>query len=177
MSEPSPRKPIPTWLAGAVITLLSLQMALLWMQGSMLERQHGTLLSLRQDIQELSESLDDYQGATDSGASGETLRPTRMRPSRRHALQRVRLQDQQEQEGDGQRALRKDLEEQRKSEKEAVAKAREVRSQLSYEENARKAEEKARIEAETHKYRPLIWIGVAVALGAMFLRSWLRNRG
>jgi FtsZ-interacting cell division protein ZipA len=183
MSEPTPRKLLPTWLAGAIVTLLSLQLALLWMQGSMLERQHGTLLSLRQDIQELTESLDDYQSSADSGASGEALRPTLHRGHGHRPLQRVRLQEQQEQqerqdrEGDGQQALKKELEAQRKSEKDAVAKAREVRSQLSYEENARKAEEKARIEAETHKYRPLIWIGVVVALGAMFLRSWMRNRG
>jgi len=158
MNEPASPSPLPRWLIGAVLTLLTAQVGLLWMQGSMLERQHGVLQSLRQDMQDLTESLDEFQGNFDQGAD-ETVRPSRHPLHPRRPLQRVRLQQEPQEEKD---PIRKELEDSRKSEKEAVEKARDVRSKLSYEENARKADEKAKIEAETHKYRPLIWIGVAV---------------
>jgi membrane protein involved in colicin uptake len=94
---------------------------------------------------------------------------------------RVRLQEPDEEtrkrERDGDQGVRKELEDQRKSEREAIEKAREVRSQLSWSENARKAEEKAKLDAVNHKSRPLLWIGVGVAILALLLRSWLRNRG
>jgi len=171
MNESAPRTGLPRWLGAAVLALLGFQVALLWMQGSLLERQHGDLVALRQEIQDLAESLDAAQGAYDGGGDG-ALRPSRRTVRGGRALARVVLQ---ETEKDG--GVPKELADQRKSEREAVAKARDVQSKLSIEENARKAEEKARVEAETHKYRPLVWIGVVVALGALFLRSWMRNRG
>ena len=173
MNEPASPSPFPRWIVGAVLTLLTAQVGLLWLQGTMLERQHGVLQSLRQDMQDLTESLDEFQGNFDPGAD-EHARPSSHRMRRHQPLQRVRLQQEPQEEKD---PIRKELEDSRKSEKEAVEKARDVRSKLSIEENARKADEKAKIEAETHKYRPLIWIGVAVGLLAMFLRSWMRNRG
>jgi hypothetical protein len=173
MSEPSNNGGLPRWAVGAVVALLAFQVGLLWMQGSMLERQHGDLQSLRQDVQDLSDSLDQFTGSFDQEDSGDGyLRPSRHR-IRHRAPGLVRVQDKEGGEGEG---VKKELEEQRKSEKDAVAKARDVREKLSIEENARKAEEKAKLEAESHKYRPLIWGGVVVALAALFLRSWMRNR-
>lgn len=170
-TQPTP-KPQPSWLLGAVVTLLLLQVGLLWMQGSMLERQHGTLMGLRQDMQDLTESLDNFQGNFDQGAEDGTLRPSSRRIHPRRGLQRVRLQDQ---EG-GDQGVRKEMADQRKSEREAIDKAREAQSKLSLAENYRKAEEKKRLEAEQNKWRPFLWGGAAVALLALVLRSWLRNR-
>jgi len=170
-NQPTP-KTQPSWLLGAVVTLLLLQVGLLWMQGSMLERQHGTLMGLRQDMQDLTESLDNFQGNFDQGASDGTLRPSSRRVHPRRGLQRVRLQDQ---EG-GDQGVRKEMADQRKSEREAIDKARETQSKLSLAENYRKAEEKKRIEAEQNKWRPFLWGGAVVALLALVLRSWLRNR-
>jgi len=170
MSTDNQAKSAPR-LLWAVATLLGLQVGLLWMQGSMLERQRGDLLGLRQDMQELAESLDQFQSSFDQGASSGAVRPSRYRPRVRHGAVRVRLQEQ-----DGDQGVRKEMADQRKSERDAVAKARDTQEKLSIAENYRKAEEKARIEAETHKYRPFIWGGVVLALLAMFLRSWLRNR-
>jgi hypothetical protein len=157
---------IAPWLQGAVLTLLAFQVGLLWMQGSLLERQHGDLLSLRQDVQDLTESLDQFQGSFDQGSGDGSARYRKLRP---RGVQRVRLQEEED-------PVKKELAAQRKSERDAVDKARDVRSKLSIEENARKAEEKAKVEAETHKLRPFIWGGVVIALLAMVLRSWLRNR-
>jgi hypothetical protein len=161
-----------TLLGGAVVTLLTFQVGLLWMQGSMLERQHGDMVNLRLDVQDLTEALDSQDSF--DGEGGGTAQPSRYRVHARHRALRVRL-DEPEHESD--KGVRKEMEDQRKSERDAIDKAREARSQLSIEENARKADEKAKIEAETHKYRPLIWIAVGLGLLAMFVRSWLRNRG
>lgn len=168
-TEPSPNP--SSWLMGAVVTLLAFQVGLLWMQGSMLERQHGALAGLRQDVQDLTESLEDFQGTFDQDSTDESLRPSRHRIHPRRGVQRVRLQEQ-----DGDQGVRKEMADQRKSEREAIEKAREAQSKLSIAENYRKAEEKARIEAQTHTLRPFIWGGVILALLALGLRSWLRNR-
>ncbi|BDU77641.1 hypothetical protein [Mesoterricola sediminis] len=171
MNEPRPRTGLPTWLGGTLLVLLGFQVGLLWMQGSLLERQHGDLVAMRQDIQDLAESLDQLTGAYDGSEDG-TARPSSAAPAGRRPLVRVRLQEQ-----DKDSNVPKDIADQRQAERDALAKAREVQSRLSLEENARKAEEKARREAEGRRYRPLVWGGVIVALAALFLRSWLRNRG
>ncbi len=169
-TEPNP-KPQPSWLLVAIASLLLLQVGLLWMQGSMLERQHGSLMGLREDIQDLTESLDSFQGNFDPGADEGMLRPSSRRIHPRRGLQRVRLQEQ-----DGDQGVRKEMADQRKSEREAVEKAREAQSKLSIAENYRKAEEKKRLEAAGNRWRPLLWGGAVVALLALVVRAWLRNR-
>lgn len=165
--------PTPRWLAWAIVALLSGQMVLLWLQGSLLQRQHGDLQALRQDVQDLADAVEGLQDSFDPGAPGESLQPSRHRPARRRgAVVRVLLQ-----EGDSDQGVRKELENQRKAEREAVEKARETQEKLSLAENARKAEEKARLQAEGRKVSPLLWIGAAVLFGAVLLRSWLRRRG
>ena len=172
MSEPSPKSVPPSWLAGAVVGLLTAQLALLWMQGSLLERQHGELQGLRQDVQELTESLDDAQGTYDQGSFDGKARPSRDRHRQRRQAVLVRLQ-----EGGGDAGVRKELEDQRKSEREALDKARDVREKLSLEENARKADEKKQLEAPANRYRALMWAGAALVLVILAVRSWLGKRG
>ena len=173
MSEPSNRTEMPRWLAGALVILLTLQLGLLWMQGTLLERQHGDLQGLRQDVQDLSESLDQFEGAFDQGAEDGSVRPSRYRrPPPRRAAVRVLLQ---EPDRDG--AARKDLDDTKKSAQEALAKARDVREKLSWDENARKAEEKAKLDRETHRIRNYVSIAAAVGLLALVVRAWLRSRG
>lgn len=171
MTEPAKKTEMPRWLATALVTILACQVGLLWMQGTLLERQHGDLQGLREDVQDLTESLEQFEDAFDQGATDGAVRPS-SRPILRHrAAVRVRLQE------EGDQGVRKELADQRKSEREALDKARDARQKLSWEENQRKAEEKAKVEAEAHKLSPLIWVGVVVALLALFLRSWFRNRG
>lgn len=172
MNEPETRPAVPRWILGAVLTLLTLQVGLLWLHGAMLERQHADLAALREDVQDLSDSLDEFQGTFDDTGSG-GLSPSRQRirhrPSR---LVRARMQEQ-----DPEEAQKKQIEEQRKAEKEAVAKARDLREKVSFEENARKAEEKAKVEKAVTPWRNMVAAGVAVALFALLLRAWARRRG
>ena len=183
MSEPAAPPTLPRWLAAAVIALLATQVGLLWLHGAMLERQHGELQGLRQDVQDLSENLEDFEGNFDQGASDPTVRPSRYRPRkhRRPAAVRVRIEEPEGKarrgEDDTDQAVRKELDNQRQSEREAVAKAREVQSKLSWEDNARKASEKARLDAPNHPPRRWLWYGSGAALLVLFMRSWLRKRG
>lgn len=171
MNEPQPRPSVPSWIQGAVLVLLAAQVGMLWMHGSMLERQHADLRSLREDVQDLAESLDDFQGSLDDTGSGD-LRPSRLRSRRPHPrIHRIRME-----EPDPEEAQRQRVEDQRKAEKEAVAKARDVQEKLSLEANARKADEKAQVEAKAHPFRRLGWIGAAVVVLALLVRAWLRRR-
>jgi hypothetical protein len=174
MSEPESRPTVvPRWFLAAVIALLTVQVGMLWLHGSLLERQHADMAALREDVQDLADSLDEFQGTfDDTGSDG--LSPSRWRHGvRHHAALRVRLDEPQDPED----AQRKAIENQRKAEKDAVAKARDLNEKLSITENARKADEKAKAEAATHPYRHLVWAGVALGVLALLLRSWARRRG
>jgi hypothetical protein len=171
MNEPQPRPSVPSWIQGAVIMLLAAQVGMLWMHGSMLERQHTDLRALREDVQDLAESLDDFQGSLDDTGSGD-LRPSRNRLHRAHPrIQRVRMEEPDPEEAQRQRVV-----DQRKAEKEAVAKARDVQEKLSLEANARKADEKAQAEAKAHPSNHLGWFVAAAAVLALLVRAWLRRR-
>jgi cell wall-associated NlpC family hydrolase len=179
MSEPKATLQIPAWLGGTVITLLTLQLGMLWLQGSLLHRQHGDLQGLREDVQYLSDSLDQNQTAQDDAdePGPKPARTRKRRAPRQPQAARVRFIQDTDSEADREKAARKDLEDVRKSEREAVAKARDVQEKLSISENIRKADEKARLEAEGQRWRPWLWLAGGVAVVAMFLRSWLRRRG
>jgi hypothetical protein len=90
---------------------------------------------------------------------------------------RVAMRRAEPPEPDEDKALKKDLEATRQSERDAVAQARDVRQKLSIEENLRKAEEKAKLEAAGKSWPPLVWAALGVALVALLVRSWQRRRG
>jgi len=172
-TEPTPT--LPRRFAIAIVALLSAQLGLLWMQGSMLERQHGDLQSLRQDVQDLSENLEQFEGSFDQGASDSFVRPSsrRLPGHRRGRALRVRLEEQRSESDEG---VRKQLEENRKSEREQVDKAYELKAKLSLAENARIADEKAKVEAAAHPTRRLASIAMAVVLGVLLVGFWLKRR-
>jgi hypothetical protein len=175
MSEPKPTVRISPWLGGSVLTLLVLQLGMLWLQGSMVQRQRQDIQGLREDVQAMSDSLDEDSQSGDSPADGR-LSPARLRSHRRRPARAVRAAYFQEQ-GDQQEAdARKDLDKTMASAKEAVAKARDTQQKMSISENIRKADEKAKVEAEGQKFRPWLWGAAAVALLLMVARS-LRKRG
>lgn len=177
MSDP---KPTPTitmapWVGGSVLTLLVLQLGMLWLQGTMLQRQHEDLLGLREDVEALAESLDQGDDAWNSAEEG-LPSPARQRVPRRRAPRVTRaafLQNPPDEDA----AVKKDLDDTKKSATEAVAKARDTRDKLSITENIRKADEKAKVEAQGRTWRPWLWAGAGLALLAMVARSWLRRRG
>jgi hypothetical protein len=179
-ATPPPPPPSPQrWLGPGVLTLLGLQLALLWVQGVQLNRQHQDLVNLRTDVQELAESLD--QGAQPD--YGEEANP--YVPGRHHGRaprwQRVRQEPKSESKpaddlDPATQAAQKDLKEARESARKGVEDARKAQSQLSLSENARKAEEKAKVQEARAAWEVWVLVAGLVVLGAFLVRGWLRAR-
>jgi hypothetical protein len=181
MSQSNAPPAYPKWLSVSIIVLLTAQVGLLWTHGSMLQRQHEDIQGLREDLQNLEEDLYQDQDGWDSNEEQPNPQPTRMarHPRPRRAVRMAWMQGQSPAPAGGEdaqeQAARKDLDAARQSGQEAVAKARTVQGQLSLEENARKAEEKARIMREGESWRIWMWVGAAVAAAALMLRLKLRR--
>jgi O6-methylguanine-DNA--protein-cysteine methyltransferase len=176
---------VPKWLSAAVVGLLTLQVGLLWTQGSLLQRQHEDLQSLRGDVQDLAASLDQGYDDGDSQELDPDVRPARLplrHPRLRHLgarPQRINyLHAQQPPEpSQPEDQARQELDASRQSAQQALAQARTAQSQLSYADNARKAEEKAAAEAAgSALQRNLLWGTLAVVLAAFGVRWMLRRR-
>ena len=164
---PSP-SPLPSWLAPALVGLLGLQLGLSYLQGRMLHGQSQELRAIREELQAIGESLD--QGQSGSGqeyGEEESLAPARHRAPRLRPVLRIQEDD----------AIRKELEASRDSAQKAVELARDTQQKLSWEENARKAEEARKRRAAERDWTPLLVGGLAVGLLAILVRSWLRRRG
>jgi hypothetical protein len=162
------------------VILLVLQLGLLWTHGSMLQRQHDDLQALREDVQDLADSLDQDQDQQDWDTTG-AARPARMRPGlRAHrpfgGLVRARHQAPAADPDSGDRAAAQELDASRRSAQEAVAQARDTQQKLSVPEAFRKAEARSALNA-AGAGRRWLW-GLAVALLALTgLRAVLRRRG
>lgn len=173
MTEPDsrPRPMLPRWLAPAIVVLLFMQLVLAWVQGGLLHRQHKELLALREDVQVLTETLE--EGLWQEDEIEGSLAPAYRRP-RHGALQRVCLV--QEVPPQEEEPAQKELQETTRSAQDAVKKAREAQSQLSIEENYRKAEEKKALESGSSRWQ--MWALVALGAGLLTLgvRAWLRSR-
>lgn len=160
-----------SWFAGLVLALLAGQLGLLWVQGRLLHRQHLDLVDLKAEIQYLSESLD---AALAEPGADETLAPARApRLRRRQAMVKASIQSQEE----PQDAAAKELQAARESARKAVKDSREVQSKLSIEENARKAEEKAKVKGTWEMGTKAFLIALGAGLLAMAARAWMRRRG
>lgn len=172
MTDPSQPPRFPSWLAPTVVTLLVMHLGLTWIQGSLLHRQNEELRALREDVQILSDTIEQGLMASDEPVD---LEPARSRGRvQRHVLRVRRIQAPPPSEED---AARKELQDSADSAKKAVNDAREVQSKLSIEENIRKADEKARIEATEHTGRNWLFIALGAGLVGVLVRAWLRRRG
>lgn len=170
MSEPEPSRSLPRWLAPAVVVLLGLQVALLYVQGAQLHQHRGELRALREDVQDLTEALDEAVYAEESSyrrSHHQRILPKRL-PSKGGAFQRVILEEDPE-------PAAKELEASRKENQKAVEKAQDTKEKLSLESNAKKAEEKAKVEAEKHKWGRYAGLGLGLALLGLVIRSLLRR--
>ena len=173
MTEPSQPPRFPAWLAPAMAVMLGLQVILTWLHGSLLERQHQDLLDLREDVQMLTDSLDQGEPLDDS--QEEAWIPARRAHARKRPLQRVALRRQAQPAEEEQ--ARKELQDAQASAQKAVTEAREVQSKVSIEENARKAEEKAKVDAAENAWQKWLWGALGLGLVAMAIRAWARRRG
>ena len=71
----------------------------------------------------------------------------------------------------------KELQASKDSAQKAVQEAREARSKLSFEENARKVEEARKVKAATISWQKWSWGAIALVFLALVARSSMRRRG
>lgn len=172
--NPQPATPQNSWLGRMVVALLCAQLGMTWLQGRLLHRQHQDLLDLRGEIQFLAESLE--QDIAEAVPDEMSLAPAR-HPRRLARRSFVRTAHISMQEENPDQAASKDLEASKASAQKAVKDAREVQGKLSITENARKAEEKAKIQGVQHSGAKWFLIALGAGLLAMVVRGWLRRRG
>ena len=157
-------------LRWTIPTFLALQLGLLWIQGAQLHRQNQAMQGLREDIQALTESLENSQSATSSDEEGGTV-PARFQQRPEPPAQVAVLGVEEEQE-----AAAKDLKAARDSAQKAVKDARDVQSKLSIEENIRKADEAKKVQAATDTWHRWVWGAIALVVLALVIRSVLQRR-
>ncbi|NWJ39664.1 MAG: hypothetical protein HXX12_01685 [Geothrix sp.] len=151
-------------------TFLALQLGLLWIQGAQLHRQNQVLLGLREDIQALTESIENSQSPADYQDEGEAV-PASFGPPAVPPKKVAVLGAEEEQE-----AAAKELKASRESADKAVKEAREAQSKLSIEENARKVEEARKIQAATSSWQGWVWGALGLVALALVGRSVIRRR-
>lgn len=165
MAEP-PR--IPSWLAPIVVLLLVMQLALLWLQGSLLHRQHQDLVGLREDVQALTDTVEEALYPQEDYE--ESAAPAR------HRLRAPRLLRVQNPAPADEDPAQKELRESAQSGQKAVQQARETQSKLSIEEAARKAEEKAKVEEAESHWQTWMLVALGAGLVAWAVRAWIQRR-
>lgn len=164
----------PRWLGLAIVVLLSLQLGLGYVQGMLLHRQQEEIRSLRSDIQDLAEAIDQGQGAMDGGASdGE---PWKLSRGRHRAAPRL-LAVRHVLDADEDDRARKELQQSTDSARKAVADARKAEKQISISENIRKAEEQKRIDAAQSQWQKWALAALGLVVLGFLARGWIRNRG
>lgn len=195
----SPQPGRPGWISPTLVALLAAQVGLLWLCGGLLNRQNGEIMAMREDIQDLTEAVDnitsDQAPATEDGNFQPAASHLRARPAppkhRHHAphFQRASfgsgparanavLQDTQEKPQDEQDQAAKDIKEANESAKKAVAEARDTQQKLSLSENARKAEEKKKVESATASFLPIVYAAMAIGILAFIIgRVWRARSG
>ncbi|MDP1830567.1 MAG: hypothetical protein Q8K67_00785 [Geothrix sp.] len=161
---------IRTSLRWAIPTFLALQLGLLWIQGAQLHRQNQVLQALREDIQALTESIENGLGPVsfeeDAPAVPAGFRP---KPAPPKTIAVLGVQEEQE-------AATKDLQASRESAQKAVKEAREAQSKLSIEENIRKAEASKKIQTATHAWQRWVWGALILVALALMARSVVQRR-
>jgi ElaB/YqjD/DUF883 family membrane-anchored ribosome-binding protein len=162
---------VPAWLAPAVLVLLSLQLVLVYVQGFQIHRQRGDILQLRDEVRSLADSLD--QGTSEDNSAAPEFAPARRHLARKAEPRRFAKAWILEEDPE---PAQKDLDTAKKSADKAVKDAKEIQEKLSLAENARKAEEKARLQAEQNKWQKYVGLGLALGLVLVIVRSYLRRR-
>jgi hypothetical protein len=157
-------------LRWTIPTFLALQLGLLWVQGAQLHRQGQLLQGLRDDIQALSESLENNQGPGSTEEEAAVPAGFRFDPVPQKKVAVLGAEEEQE-------PAAKELQASRDSAQKAVKEAREAQSKLSIEENARKVEEARKIQGATDSWQRWFWIALALVALAFAVRSVIRRRG
>lgn len=151
-------------------TFLALQLGLLWIQGAQLHRQNQVLQGLREDIQALTESIENGQSTADFQDEAEAV-PASFGPPAAPTKRMAVLGAEEEQE-----SAAKEIKASRDSAEKAVKEAREAQSKLSIEENARKVEEARKVQAATRTWQGWAWGAAGLVALALVARSVIRRR-
>jgi len=157
-------------LRWTIPTILILQLGLLWIQGAQLHRQNQVLEGLRDDIQGLTESIEDSR-SSNSREDESSAVPARFQASPEPKKKVAVLGIEEEQD-----PAAKELQASKDSAQKAVKEAREVQSKLSLEENARKAEETRKVQTTTSNWQLWSWGAIAFVVLALGTRSIIRRR-
>jgi hypothetical protein len=157
-------------LRWTIPTILVLQLGLLWIQGAQLHRQNQVLEGLREDIQALTESIGDSQSSTSYDEDAAAV-PVRFQadPEPKKKMAVLGIEEEQD-------PAAKELQASKDSGQKAVKEAREIRSKLSFEENARKADETRKVQAATNSWQRWSWVALAFVALALVARSVIRRR-
>lgn len=184
--ESVPDRPLlPRWLGIAVVLLLSLQLALGYVQGALLHRQQAELHSLRTDLQDLTEAIEQNHGALEGDTGDpEVWRPTRYARHARHARYDAPRRPAKQPpvvaravlDGDEDDRIKKELDQSKESAKKAVQDARKAQEQVSFAENARKAEARQQVDAAHGQWQKWSLIALGVVALALVARAWIRRR-
>jgi cobalamin biosynthesis Mg chelatase CobN len=157
-------------LRWTIPTFLALQLGLLWIQGAQLHRQNQVVQGLREDIQALTESIDNAQSSSSNEDDATSV------PARFQARPEATRKDATTGTAEEQDPAAKELQAARESAKQAVKDAREAQSKLSIEENIRKVEEAKKIQSATNQWQIWVWGGLALVVLALGARSVIRRR-
>ena len=183
MTEPirndsAPDRPpvFPRWLGLTVVALLSAQLVLGYVQGALLHRQQAELNSLRSDLQDLTEAIEQGQGSMDGdpdgGEAGRPAAPAARKRPGSYARAGWMVLD-----GDEDERARKETRQSQESARKAVDDAKKAQQQVSITENARKAETREKIDAAQGNWQKWSLIALGVVALALIIRAWIQRRG
>ena len=150
-------------------TMLALQLALLWVQGAQLYRQNQVLQALREEVQTLSDTLQDSRLPTQDQEEGPAV-PARYQAPNPTPRRVAVLGAEEEQD-----AAAKELKASRDSAQKAVKDAREFQSKISIEENIRKADESRKVNATTTSWLRWVYGALACVVLALIARAVVRR--
>jgi len=158
-------------LRWTIPTILVLQLGLLWIQGAQLHRQNQVLEDLREDIQGLTESIEEGRSSTSYDDEGAAAVPVRFQahPEPKKKVAVLGIEEEQD-------PAAKELQASKDSAQKAVKEAREVQSKLSLEENARKVDEARKVQTATSSWQLWSWGAIALVVLALVTRSVIRRR-
>ena len=182
------RSPLMLLLAG----LLAANLGLLWVQGAQLNRQHESLRQLHTDLEDLSDAIDAYTNGDNGDDSSQDGGGATWAPARHHHahaarhLVRASFQDPDAAAANGSSPAEKpdamdqglkDIQDTKKSNLDAVAKARDTQSKLSIEENYRKGQEERKVQEAQYEWTRWVWAALIFLALAFGIRAWIIKRG
>ncbi len=169
-----------TWLLAA---FLGAQLGLLWLHGALLHRQQAQLTQIHEDLQDLADAMDsqnngdagDQGDGNDWAPAGHHMRSRAHGRYARARRQEAQGEDKPKEKGDEMDQATKDIEDTKKSNQDAVAKARQRQSQLSIEENYKKGQQQREVQEAQYEWTRWVWLALIVLAAAFGIRAYVKR--